>query len=277
MQSGEKIKTIQEKKSNKIQTKLSSYVKNPVTEKKQLCKENIALKDRIVKIELNQLRNNFIIMGMQEQCWENYETTKERVYDTIAAAMGGDVSTALETARKVQITCCNRVGRYQVNKPRPISVTFERREDKINFLQSKCNLPVGVFMNEEYPSHMKKNRDVLRLILKLAKGLPDYREHTKLQGDKLIINGIPYGVNDLHRLPLELAAYKAAQKEDENTIVFHGELSPYLNFHPSPFTIEDKNSQQLSTGYSIVKLCSSVTPLWQMPFLTVTHHMRQRS
>ena len=90
---------------------------------------------------------------------------------------------------------------------------------------------MGIFVNEEYPSHMKKNRDVLRPILKLAKGLPDYREHTKLQGDKLIINGIPYGVNDLHRLPIELAAYKAAQKEDENTIVFHGELSPYSNFH----------------------------------------------
>ena len=216
----------------------SSKLAEVAEENKQLCKENIALKDRIVKIEFNQLRNNVIIMGMQEQCWENYETTKERVYDTIAAAMGGDVSTALETARKVQITCCNRVGRYQVNKPRPISVTFEHREDKINLLQSKCNLPVGVFMNEEYPSHMKKNRNVLRPILKLAKGLPDYRERTKLQGDKLIINGIPYGVNDLHQLPVELAAYKAAQKEDENTIVFNGELSPYSNFHPSPFTIE---------------------------------------
>ena len=161
----------------------SSKLAEVAKENKQLHKENIALKDRIVKIELNQLGNNVIIMGMQEQCWENYETTKERVYDTIAAAMGGDVSTALETARKVQITCCNRVGRYQVNKPRPISVTFERREDKINLLQSKCNLPAGVFMNEEYPSHMKKNRDVLRPILKLAKGLPDYRERTKLQGD----------------------------------------------------------------------------------------------
>ena len=85
---------------------------------------------------------------------------------------------------------------------------------------------------------MMKNCDVLRPILKLAKGIPEYRECTKLQGDKLIINGIPYGVQDLHRLPVELAAYKAVQKEDENTIVFHGELSPYSNFHPSPFVIE---------------------------------------
>ena len=237
----ETITTNQHDMANKLMEKIdhnSSKLAEVAKENKQLHKENIALKDRIVKIELNQLRNNVIIMGMQEQCWENYKTTKERVYDTIAAAMDGDASTALETARKVQITCCNRVGCYQVNKPRPISVMFEHREDKINLLQSKCNLPSGVFMNEEYPSHTKKNRDVLRPILKLAKGLPDYREHTKLQGDKLIINGIPYGVKDLHWLPLELTAYKAAQKEDKNTIVFLGELSPYSNFHPSPFIIE---------------------------------------
>ena len=157
----------------------SSKLAEVTEENKQLHKENIALKDRIVKIELNQLGNNVIIMGMQEQRCKNYETTKERVYDTIAAAMGGDVSTTLETARKVQITCCNRVGHYQVNKPRPISITFKCREDKINLLYSKHNIPVGVFMNEEYPSHMKKNCDVLRPILKLVKGLPDYRERTK--------------------------------------------------------------------------------------------------
>ena len=237
----ETITTNQHDMANKLMEKIdhnSSKLADVAEENKQLHKENIALKDRIVKIELNQLGNNVIITGMQEQHWENYETTKERVYDTIAAAMGGDASTALETARKVQITCCHRVGHYQVNKPRPISVTFEHREDKINLLQSKRNLPSGVFMNKEYPSHMKKNRDVLRPILKLAKGLPDYRELTKLQGDELIINGIPYGVKDLHWLPAELAAYKAAQKEDENMIVFRGELSPYSDFHPSPFIIE---------------------------------------
>ena len=237
----ETITTNQHDMTDKLMEKIdcnASKLAGVAEENKQLCKENIALKDRIVKIELNQLGNNVIITGMQEQHWENYKTTKERVYDTIAAAMGGDASTTLETARKVKITCCNRVGHYQVNKPRPISITFEHREDKINLLQSKRNLPSGVFVNEEYPSHMMKNHDVLRPILKLAKGIPDYRERTKLQGDKLIINGIPYEVKDLHQLPVELAAYKAAQKEDENTIVFHGELSPYSNFHPSPFVIE---------------------------------------
>ena len=55
---------------------------------------------------------------MQEQAWENYATTKERVYDTIAAAIGSDdASSTLEEAHKIEITCCSRIGHYQLNKP----------------------------------------------------------------------------------------------------------------------------------------------------------------
>ena len=55
---------------------------------------------------------------MQEQAWEIYATTKERVYETITAATGGDeASSALEEANKIEITCCSRIGHYQLNKP----------------------------------------------------------------------------------------------------------------------------------------------------------------
>ena len=72
----------------------------------------------------------------------------------------------------------------------------------------------------------------------MAKSLPQYREKLRLQGDKLVINGTHYGVKDILRLPPDLAAYKAAQKSDSTTIVFHGELSPYSNFHSIPFVID---------------------------------------
>ena len=48
-------------------------------------------------------------------------------------------------------------------------------------------------------------------------------------------------MDDLAWLPLELAAYKAAQKSDANTLVFHGELSPYSNFHNSPFIYDGQH------------------------------------
>ena len=160
----ETISTNQHEMANTLTEKIDENTQKlaeVAEENKMLLKENTSLKDCISKIELSQLGNNVIITGMQEQCWESYETTKECVYDTTAAAMGGNMDSALEDARKVPIICCNRVGRYQLNKPRPISVSFQCREDKVNLLQSKWNLPSGVYVNEEYPSHMKRNRDIL--------------------------------------------------------------------------------------------------------------------
>ena len=77
----------------------------------------------------------------------------------------------------------------------------------------------------------------MRPILKLAKGIPHYRDKCKLTGDRLIIDGITYTVDDITKLPSDLAPYLAAQKENESHIVFHGELSPWSNFHRSPFQL----------------------------------------
>ena len=41
----------------------------------------------------------------------------------------------------------------------------------------------------------------------------------------------------MSKLPPDLGAYKAAEKSNDTHIVFAGELSPYSNFHYSPFTI----------------------------------------
>ena len=170
-----------------------------VAENKNLKKANETLKERLTQIELAQLENNVIISGMQEQPRETYDTTKERVIDTIVAAMGcEDQETAQMEAQKIEISCCSRTGRYQLGRPRPISITFQRKEDKKRLLENKQNLPTGIYMNEEYPTHIKKDRDMLCPILKLAKSKPNYKDKCRLQGDKLVINGIHYTVNDLH-------------------------------------------------------------------------------
>ena len=97
-------------------------------------------------------------------------------------------------------------------------------------------LPAGIFANEEYPIHIKWNRDKLRPILRLAKSLPNFQEKSKLVSDKLIINGVPYGIEDIPINP-----YKAAEKSNETHVVFSGELSPYSNVHKSPFSINGQN------------------------------------
>ena len=95
-------------------------------------------------------------------------------------------------------------------------------------------------MNNEFPPHIKRNHDRLQHILKLAKNHPYYKDKSKLEGDSLITNGVRYTVNDIAKLPKELAAFQAAQKRDDQYLAFHGEWSPFSNFHNSLFIIDGK-------------------------------------
>ena len=95
-------------------------------------------------------------------------------------------------------------------------------------------------MNNEFSPHVKRNRDRLQPILCLAKDNPKYRDKLKLEGDNLVIQGLRCAVNDIHKLPMDLAAYQSAQKEDDQYLAFHGEWSPFSNFHTSPFSVDGK-------------------------------------
>ena len=118
-------------------------------------------------------------------------------------------------------------------------MTFQKKEDKESLLSCKRNLPAGIYVNEEYPIEIKKTRDRLRPILRLAKSLPDYKDKSRLENDRLVIDGKKYGIDDLHKLPSELAPYKTAEKMNEKYIAFHGEHSPYSNFYYNPFVLNN--------------------------------------
>ena len=112
-------------------------------------------------------------------------------------------------------------------------MTFQEREDKEQLLRNKQNLPPGLYVNKEFPIQVKRAWDKLQLIYKLAKSNPKYKDKCKLQGDKLIIDGIKYTVDTLKELPEELSAHHTAKKSNDEVLVFHGEYSPFSNFHLS--------------------------------------------
>ena len=174
--------------------------------------------------------------------WEPYEITKTRVYETLASVLSkGDLMASMDEARKIELIGCSRIGRYQMNRAQPISVIFAKYDDKENVMKKKRNLPGGVYSNDEYPVEIKKNRDKLMPILRLAKGIPQYRDKCKLSGDWLIINGITYTVDEMNKLTHDLAPYLAVQKENAEYIIFHGELNPWSNFHRSLFVLNGQN------------------------------------
>ena len=68
----------------------------------------------------------------------------------------------------------------------------------------------------------------------------EYWEKSRLDGDSLLINGTRYTIDDLDGLPPEIAAHKAAVKTNDTHIIFSEGLSPYSNFHPCNFVIDDQ-------------------------------------
>ena len=127
----------------------------------------------------------------------------------------------MEEVKKVNLVCCSRISRYQMNRARPISVTLSKYDNKETIMKNKKDLLDGIYINDEYPIKVRKNRDKLRPILRLAKGLPHYQEKCKISGDKLSINRVSYTVNDLNKLPPDLAPYLTVQKENVEYIAFH--------------------------------------------------------
>ena len=129
-------------------TKISSYISKSLTRKidenldritsvvaenRSLRKENASIKDCISWIETSQMKNNIIVSGVAETRWEPYETTKTRVHEMITLIMStGDPSVAMAEAMKVEILCCSRIGRFQMNQAHPISVTLLKYDDKEN-------------------------------------------------------------------------------------------------------------------------------------------------
>ena len=152
------------------------------------------------------------------------------------AAVTGELEKQ-QQAQNIDITYCSQVGKYRPNYDRPILVTFQHREDKELLMSTKNKLLTGIYVNHEYPPHIKKNRDRIRPLLKLAKSMPHYKDKSRMEGNNLVIDGKHYSMDNLSSLPQDLPAYLAAEKSNDTHTAFQGKLSPNSNFHPCRFTV----------------------------------------
>ena len=123
--------------SKKVQSQMENQIKEISKLKEEnrlLKKENNYLTKCINKIESTQLSNNIIVMGISEQPWEKYEMTKQCIHEIISTALSNSNSKSIEEntsdANNMEISYCNRVRVFKLNQAHPISVPFQKREDK---------------------------------------------------------------------------------------------------------------------------------------------------
>ena len=219
---------------------LAKDTRKVVTRVNKIESEQSKLKRRIQDLEKRVLENSLVLRGIKEDKWEEEKDTLKKVYCEISVLM--DVKEGedrIEAAHEVGIRRCRRMGRYQPERNRPISIELVHRQDVLYLLDRKKELNKGVYLDREYSKEVEKKRKALLPILKAARDTEKYRKRSRMEDDKVVIKGKHYGLNNLDELPADLEAFKVTSKEDDNSIVFFGELNPLSNFHPAKFTVNE--------------------------------------
>ena len=190
------------------------------------------LKDRMNSVENKSLESNLIFHGISDNENEFLNHLVNKLQRNFADTIDiYDDDIRLQRARDIQIARCKRIGPYQENRCRPVRVEFVYKWDADELYENHFYLGKGVYINREYNEETESARKLLRPILKASKQYSEYKNTSRLDGDKLVINGRRYGKNNLQQLPDKLKPMKVSTKEDSNTIGFFGELCPFSNFY----------------------------------------------
>ena len=243
----------QENRIEEVMTKLSTQenkiegvmnIKHEYSKLHTCCtameKENKLLKDRLTAIENQLLENNITLQGINEDAWELNSVLREKTYHALANTIEASTrQKQLEEAKKMPIKKIQRMGKYNSNRGRPISVSFTYKEDADYVYENKSKLKKGIYIDREYNPETESNRRILRPILRKARSLDLYKKKCKMEGDQLIIKSKTYTVDNLSELPDEINGFNSTSKTDGETLGFFGELNPLSNFHRCNFNINN--------------------------------------
>ncbi len=214
---------------------VSSTVALVVTENTKLKQENIDLNEKLLRLECYQRRNNLVFEGIRES---RYETDYD-VYRKLVTVLS-EIPQLRNCAQFIRISRCHCLGPYIPNQHRPVIAHFHWFGDLRFILRNRSKLPSGVYVREDFPPEIEDRRRVLRPILNAANHNDNYRGKAKLSVDKLIINHKVYTVapvNNLKDLPDDLNPIKLSHREDNDTLAYFGQGSPYSNFQKISFTV----------------------------------------
>ena len=87
---------------------------------------------------------------------------------------------------------------------------------------------------------------------------PELRFKSRMELDKLVIDGKCYGTGDLDKLPQSISPFNVSTKSNEHTVGFFGELCPFSNFYPVKFNHQGQNyhSSEQFIQYTKAKYCN---------------------
>ena len=127
------------------------------------------LKQRINTIEQKGLDHTLIIRGIMEAQDETETSIKDSVFAELAETVVGETQyEKVQIARRMEIKRCRRIGRYNRQRARPLSVEFKYKEDTKYIMENKSYLRRGIFVDYEYTVDIEQTRNLLLPILRKA-------------------------------------------------------------------------------------------------------------
>ena len=204
-----------------------------------LAAEQAKLKVQIMQLETRNLEYTLIMRGIREEPKETEDICSDKIYHELANTIAGsDLEERYTTAKTLTIRKCRRLGKFKCDRIRPVSIEFVHKEDRTYVLENRSYLSEGIFVDKEYPVEIERVRRSLLPILRTAKRMERYKDQSRMNYDKVVIQGKDYTLNNLHELPEDINCFKATSKSDDETVGFFGEANPLSNFHPAKFIHE---------------------------------------
>ena len=140
---------------------------------------------------------------------------------------------------------CHRYGRSIMNRPRPIIVRLAKISTRDLILQNAKKLrqtrdanTANVYINEDLPPQIKKERAALRAIVTHVRHVEPH-VNARVTVDTLHISNESYKYEDIDLLPSKYSLQSArTPRVADNVIGFASEYSPLSNFYPCSILIQ---------------------------------------
>lgn len=230
---------------NSEQAKLIGSMQNEIDELKILHEENHKLRSDLTSLEAYGRRENLLFDNVPES---EKEDCAAKVYDILENDM--KIQGACDS---IKFTRVHRLGPNRGEGIRPIIVRFHFYPDREKVWKSRFNLKetlkqgLKIFVREDFPVKMEKQRRVLYNVVKQAK---TQGKKARLLGDKVQIEGKLYTPATV---PESLNMRQTCEKTTGNYILFGGRFSPFSNFYPSPFTYNKQTYLNVEQLYQAEK------------------------
>ena len=198
-----------------------------------LKKQTLQLQEDQLRAEISRREFHVIFDGVKDTYGEDLALLYNKFVDTL-----NHMEIFQGCGRQVPIVRLQRLGPFIRERSRPILCQFLHHKDVQLVLRNRGQLPYNVYAKEDYPAEIENRRRLLRPIFNKARKTDHYKGKCRLTVDKLVIKGQTFTVapiNNLDKLPRDLNPRQLAEREDDETLAFFGQGSPFSNFHSAPF------------------------------------------